>query len=438
VSAWNSYPNPGATDVDNLDWHVERHKLTANQLRAFKKHSNFRANAIESVIAGGGNWQPEWWETELTEEQAVDSTQFFQVLEYWGIASGRELEEDLGLDIDKDLIEQDDIQVNIWISGHQILRVILNPFKPSRIPYNFAPYEEDAYNFFGVSLPENMEDSQTLMNGFTRMAVDNAVLSGNLVFEINEDALQPGQSLEMYPGKVFVRHAGAPGQAIFGTKYPNTTQENMLMFDKFRQLADEATGIPSFSHGQTGVSGVGRTASGISMLMGAASLSIRTVVKNLDEFLLKPLGEAMYHFNMNFADDALIKGDFEVKANGTTNLLQKEIKTQRLLQFLQIVGSTPAIAITDLTYLVEEIAKGLDIDPERAILDPRLAEVQAKLLAQVQGTPQGAQAPGAQGAGAGIADETGGGGGNIAPGVPQAPGSEQFTGNLSPAETQGG
>ena len=40
------------------------------------------------------------------------------------------------------------------------------------------------------------------------------------------------------------------------------------MFDKFRQLADEATGIPSYSHGATGVQSTTRTASGMSMLMG--------------------------------------------------------------------------------------------------------------------------------------------------------------------------
>ena len=32
------------------------------------------------------------------------------------------------------------------------------------------------------------------------------------------------------------------------------------MFDKARQLADEATGMPSYAHGIGGVMGVGRTA----------------------------------------------------------------------------------------------------------------------------------------------------------------------------------
>ena len=66
------------------------------------------------------------------------------------------------------------------------------------------------------------------------------------------------------------------------------------MFDKFRQLADEATGIPSYSHGATGVQSTTRTASGMSMLMGAAALSIKTVIKNIDDYLLKPLGESYF------------------------------------------------------------------------------------------------------------------------------------------------
>jgi hypothetical protein len=98
------------------------------------------------------------------------------------------------------------------------------------------------------------------MNGHARMAIDNLALSGSLVFDVDETALVGGQSMEIYPGKIFRRQAGMPGQAINGLKFPNTSQENMMMFDKFRQLADEQTGIPSYSHGQTGVQSMTRTA----------------------------------------------------------------------------------------------------------------------------------------------------------------------------------
>ena len=160
-----------------------------------------------------------------------------------------------------------------------------------------------------------MEDTQLLMNGFMRMAVDNGALSGNLLIEIDETNLVPGQDLSVYPGKVFRRQAGAPGQAIFGTSFPNVSGQLLQMFDKARQLADESTGIPSYAHGIGGVMGVGRTASGMSMLMGAAAQNIKTVVRNIDDYLLRPLGKALFSFNMqfNFNED-FAKGDLDVFA----------------------------------------------------------------------------------------------------------------------------
>ena len=47
-----------------------------------------------------------------------------------------------------------------------------------------------------------------------------------------------------------------------------------MLFDKARVLADESTGLPSYSYGQTQIQGVGRTASGISMFMNAAASGV--------------------------------------------------------------------------------------------------------------------------------------------------------------------
>ena len=271
--------------------------------------------------------------------------------------------EDQDITIPDELKDFDELQANVWICNGKLIRMVLNPFKPSKIPYHAAPYELNPYSFFGVGIAENMDDTQTLMNGFMRMAVDNAVLSGNLIMELDETNLVPGQDLSLYPGKVFRRQGGAPGQAIFGTKFPNVSSENMMLFDKARQLSDESTGLPSFSHGQTGVSGVGRTASGISMLMGAASGSIKTVVKNVDDYLLRPIGEGFFRFNMQFDFDPEIKGDLEVKARGTESLMANEVRSQRLMQFLQ-TASNPALApFAKFQYIIREIATSLRLRP---------------------------------------------------------------------------
>jgi hypothetical protein len=329
------------------------------------------------------------------------------------------------------LEDVDQVQVNVWICNGQILRLVLNPFTPTRIPYAVVPYEVNPYSMFGIGVAENMEDTQLLMNGFMRMAVDNAALSGNLIIEIDETNLVPGQDLSVYPGKIFRRQAGAPGQAIFGTKFPNVSNELNMMFDKARQLADESTGIPSFSHGIGGVMGVGRTASGMSMLMGAAAQNIKAVVRNFDDYLLAPVGKALFSFNMQFNfDKEFANGDLEVKARGTESLMRNEVRSQRLLQFMQMTANQQMAPFVKYDYILRELAASMDLDEEKILNDPREAVIQAKMMAEIQALmpqpPAGAQTP--AGGPPSPSDPTGTGNGNIAPGAAPEPGAAGFTG----------
>ena len=431
VSVWNFYPDPDANNMDEAQFVIERHKLSRTQMRALKKRPYFRDTVIEEAIALGENYNKKYWEDDLADYAPEHGIDRFEVLEYWGMVD-TEMMETQGIEIPSELTDFDEVQANVWICNGKLLRMVMNPFKPAKIPYCAAPYELNPYSFFGIGIAENMDDTQTLMNGFMRMAVDNAVLSGNLIVEVDETNLVPGQDLSLYPGKIFRRQGGAPGQAIFGTKFPNVSSENMMLFDKARQLADESTGFPSFAHGQTGVSGVGRTASGISMLMGAAAGSIKTVIKNVDDYLLRPLGEGLFRFNMQFDFDPEIRGDLEVKARGTESLMANEVRSQRLMQFLQ-TASNPALApFAKMDYIIREIAKSMDLDPDKVTNDMTQAAVQAQIMKDFQAQQPQPQAP----AGANPMDSTGAGGGNIGTGVAPTPGEQGFTGNAQQTDSQ--
>ena len=428
VSVWNFYPDPDANNMDEAQYVIERHKMSRSQLRSLKKRPYFRGNVIDEVVESGESYVKKYWEDDLSDYAPEHGVDRFEVLEYWGMCDSEMLEEQ-GVEIPKELKEFDELQANIWICNDRLLRMVLNPFKPAKIPYVASPFELNPYSFFGVGIAENMDDTQTLMNGFMRMAVDNAVLSGNLLIEVDETNLVPGQDMSIYPGKIFRRQSGAPGQAIFGTKFPNVSQENMMLFDKARVLADESTGLPSYAYGQTGIQGVGRTASGISMLMNAASGSIKTVIKNVDDYLLRPLGEGFFRFNMQFDYDSEIKGDLEVKARGTESLMATEVRSQRLMQFLQVT-SNPALApFAKFQYVIREIAKSLDLDPDKVTNNMNEAALQAELMKEFQ-APMEQQPPQQPMGGTGVQDPTGGGGGNIGVGQAPIPGEQGFSGNV--------
>jgi len=444
VSLWNFYPDPDAANMDEAEYVVERHKMSRTQIRNLKRRPFFRSNAIDLAIADGESYTKEWWEQAMEDDAQESKAERFEVLEFWGNVD-TEVLEGHDIDIPSELSDMDQVSVNIWVCNGKVLRLVMNPFTPAIIPYYAVPYEVSPYSLFGVGIAENMDDTQTLMNGFMRMAVDNAALSGNMLIEVDETNLVPGQDLSVYPGKVFRRQGGAPGQAIFGTKFPNVSNENMQMFDKARVLADESTGFPSFAHGQTGVQGVGRTASGISMLMSAANGSIRNVVKNVDDYLLAPLAKAFFNFNMQFDYDEEIKGDLEVKARGTESLMANEVRSQRLMQFLGVVQNPVLAPFAKMDYIVREIAKSMDLDPDKLVNSMGDAAVQAEILKKFRaenppppqpqaGPPQGS--PQGPPAGAQVQDTQGSGGGTIGTGTAPQPGEQGFSANTGQGPMQ--
>ena len=445
VSIWDFFPDPNATNISECEYVFHRHKLNRSQLRALSKMPYFDKDAIRTCLSMGPNYVQKDYEHELKDDQRGQEygSGQFEVLEYWGIMDA-EYAREVGMELADTVDDLDEVQINAWVCNGNLLRSVVNPFTPHRLPYHSFAYEKNPYSFFGIGVAENMDDSQKIMNGHARMAIDNLALSGSLVFDVDESALVGGQSMEVYPGKVFRRQAGMPGQAIHGVKFPNVTQENMQMFDKFRQLADEQTGIPSYSHGQTGVQSMTRTASGMSMLLGAASLNIKTVIKNLDDFLLKPLGEAYFQWNMQFLEDKLgVVGDLEVRATGTNSLMQKEVRSQRLTTFLQTVQNPAVAPFVKISKLISELAYSLDLDPDELLNDPDEAAIMAQIIGMQnagqntgeEAGPVGEQPPG-MGSPEGVPGgpeelgATGTGGGNIGTGNVPLPGEGEFSGTL--------
>ena len=432
VSCWNFYADPNATNISDCDYAIQRHSLNRQQFSDLRKMPFFNEEMIDHCLEEGPNYQVRGYESSLYNRETVETIykNRYEVLEYWGIID-KDLAKQCGIESDKSVIS-----VNAWICGNKVLRMVENPFTPTRIPFMVCPYELNPYQFFGIGVPENMEDSQQIMNGHARMAIDNLALSGNLVFDIDETQLAPGQDMKIFPGKIFRRQSGQPGTSINAIKFPNSTQENMMMFDRFRQLADEATGIPSYSHGTTGVQSTTRTAAGMSMLMGAAALSIKTVIKNIDDYLIKPLGDSFFHWNMQFnADMPHIKGDLEIKARGTSSLMQKEVRSQRLMTFMQTAANPALAPFVRWHTCLKEIAKALDIDPDQLINDPEKAAIYAQIMGMANGNQNNTAAVGEQDPmatvgkvpeGASVTDPTGNGGGNIGVGNIPMPGEAGF------------
>jgi len=445
VSVWDFHPDPSATSIEDCEYVIQRHRMNRQQLRGLIKRPYFDAEAIEECLAKGANYEDKYYEDTIREDETEPYYQEnrFEVLEYWGVIDKKYADE-VGLEGSNDMTELDQAQVNVWVCGNMIIRCVMNPFTPARIPFQAFPFEVNPYQLWGVGVAENMEDAQLLMNGHVRMAIDNLALAGNLVFDVDEASLVPGQNMDIFPGKIFRRQSGVTGTAINGLKFPNTAGENIQMYQIARQLADEETGIPSIMHGQTGVTGTGRTAAGLSMLMGSAGLAMKTVIKNIDDSLLKPIGEAYFQWNMQFNEDVDdIEGDLEIKPRGVAAVMQKEVRSQRLTSLLQTVANPMLAPFIKIPNLMRELAIAQDIDPDTLVNDQNEAQIYAEMLKGMmpdaqQGNGEGAN-PNSQQQGMaqpnGVpqqpsgTDNQGNGNGTIGVGATPTAGEAGFTGN---------
>ena len=124
---------------------------------------------------------------------------------------------------------------------------------------------------------------------------------------------------------------------------------------------------------------------------------------------------------MQFDHDPEIKGDLEVKAQGTSSLMANEVRSQRLMQFLQVVQNPVLAPFAKMDYIIREIAEAMDLDADKVANSIGEAAVQAEILKKFQeqnpppapqmpqGAPGGAmggQPPqGAQGGPRGVARE---------------------------------
>ena len=421
VSIWDLFIDPNAYNSNDIEWVIERHRMNYTQMNNLSTQPEFDLEALRRCVQAGGNYTRMQHEFTL---QGADTSEtegdLYEVLEFWGYMDSVEARDVYQLPVPPEAGLS--VQVNAWICGNEIIRLSINPFLPVRIPYFVFPYEEDPYSIYGVGVPELMEDLQKLMNGMTRLAVENAMLAGNVILDVDKSALGD-QNLDVYPGKVFERQSGGQGAAINAINIPFVAHQNMQMFDQFRQMADESTGIASITHGQTGVSGTGRTASGLSMLLDGASLSIKSVIRNIDDHLLKPLATSYFQWNMQFKskEHPEIKGDLEIKPLGSFNLISKERKAQSLQTFLQLSTNPQLAPLIKLPNIVKELAIQMDMDPDEILNAPEESVAYAKLMQMQNPAPTGPAGAAAEGAPAQAAPD---------PGAPGFTGNNEGAGNI--------
>ena len=398
VMVWDVYPDMEASNIQECRYVIQRRKMSKHDVLELGKRSDFNGRLIKRYLKEhpDGDLTKKSFETELQSLGNVTNTgngtvnsysKKYEVLEYWGYVDTEDLER-CGVDIPEKLKGNLEVAANIWVIGNKVIKASLVPMEGITWPFFFYYYDKDETSIFGEGIPSIMRDVQELVNSCFRAMLDNAAISAGPQIEVNMDLLSEDEDpREIYPFKVWMREGSGPeaaSPAIRVFQLPSYTMEFERMATLFKEYGNEVTAIPPYMWGDQAGGGAGRTASGLSMMMGSANVQIKDQVKNFDDGITKPFIQAMYHWNMQFGDDQDAKGDYAVVAKGTSSLIAKEVFSQTLINFANITNNATDASIVKRANIIRNIAESLDLGDKNLVYSDQEIQINNQQQQQAQ------------------------------------------------------
>ena len=442
VDPFNLYWDPGASKIENAEL-IERKKLSRSDLNDVLGLPGYNDAAIRGALEDYAHGLRDWLDAPDT-EQALNvgreapqqnRSQLIDAIEYHGNVQGRTL---LNEGVDPDQIDDPDKDylVQSWVVGRYTIKTQLTPNPRKRHPYYVTSFEKVPGTIAGHGLPDILEDIQEVANASLRALVNNMSISSGPQVVINTELLDPTVNEDqLYPWKRWKVNSdplGSTQKPVDFFQPQSNAQELMTIYQGMSSLGDDTSAIPRYVTGESLSGGAGRTASGLSMLMGNAQKVLQTVAANIDIDVVRGILSSLYDMIMLTDQSGILSGDEQIKVNGVVVALQKETEQQKQLQFLQITGNPIDMQIVGMTgraRVLRSLAQALGL-PDDIVPDDDTIQEKEQQQQQMQAAQMMVQAA----AGAAKA----GGGGPGGPGGPGAPNAPALPGPGGPTQGQAG
>lgn len=401
VDPFMIYPASWSRNVSD-GYLIERHRLSPSALSDLIGVDGYSDDAIRQVLdAHSTGGLHEWLsvDTERAHAEGRDvssahsDSDLIDALQYWGEVPGKVLRE-WGMSEQEVPDESKVYSVEAWLVGNWVIKAVINTDPLARRPYYGDSFERIPGAFWGTSLYDTVRDCEDMCNATARALANNVGISSGPQVWVNNDRLPNGQDITtMFPWKIWQTLSDPMGSAVapMGFFQPNSNAAELMgVFEKFSALADEVSGIPRYMTGDGVAGGAGRTASGMSMMIGNAGKTVKKSLASIDMNVIAPSIRSAYEFAMRYIPDADIKGDLQIVARGAMSLVTKDTAQVRRNEFLMATANPIDMQIIGLdgrAALLREAAKTLDMNTEDIIPSAstvKLRAAQAQMQAQMQ------------------------------------------------------
>lgn len=365
IDPWNFYPADGCGEnIHDGDLTFEKDYLSPRKLKALKEDKSYIASQIDVVLAEG----PGKVYLESSRGDKNVSKNRYEVW-YCYCCISREDLETMGAVGHEDVPEdQEDVFAIVTIVNDTVIRAIINPLDSGNFPYRVASWSRRPGHWAGVGVGEKMQMPQRSVNAATRALFNNAGLSSGVQIVIDQAGIIPADgSWKLTPNKIWYKTEDGSSQRVQDSfaaiVIPSVQAEMMNIIQYGMKLAEESTGIPLITQGQTGPTSP--ETFGQAELQNNNSLTwLRSVGYDYDDQVTVQLVDDFYEWLLldpNVPDDE--KGDFQIDAHGSAAMVERAIQEQTMVGLLQ-ASQNPAFDI-DPSKLFKEYLKAKRMNPEK-------------------------------------------------------------------------
>ncbi|MCA9340007.1 MAG: hypothetical protein KDA17_03805 [Candidatus Saccharibacteria bacterium] len=404
VSPFRAYPSPSSGSSLEGHWFIEHHTLTRSDLAAMRGAPGYNSEGIAKALlhyGQGGLREWLWTETERASLEGRSyiwaSSEDIDAIEWSGSLQGQTLL-DFGMSADDIDDPLEEYSVSVMTIGNYVIRALVNPDPAGKQDYFSACWQTVPGSFWGIALPETLSDCEDACNAAARALINNMGFASGPQVWVEMDRIAPGADVNsIFPWKVWKSNSSqgaSSGQGVGFFQPQSNATELMSIYERFNRYADEISGMPSYAHGSDTGAGAAKTASGLSMLMNAASKTIKQVVRSVDIGVIEPLVEKCYNHLMLNSEDESIKGDLVPKARGSESLVHKEqaqLRQQELLGITSNEFDMSIIGKDGRREMLAEVLKTGDIPVDRIL--PSREELKEMQMAEMQAQKRMANVP---------------------------------------------
>lgn len=362
---------------------IQVEKIFVNDLQMLKDLPGYDKTAIDEAIKEGAvidcpdDMQPDILGNSDTGKSGKKDEGYY-IYEAWGLAP-RDMLEKAGVSIPSN-IKEDMIEVCCTVVNKtKCIKLEVNTM--GYRPFLFVPFQEIPGQAAGQGVAWAVRDMQTLINVFTRMLVDNKKLTSQGMLAVNHALLDTARTpnLDVESGKIIYTKGNVPvDQVVKMIKFEDVSTGLMQLIELFLKFADDET-VPKYTQGG-GDSFLNKTATGISMLLTQSMINLKTPMKNLDHYYIRPTVERRLDRIEEMSSAPFI---VNVIAKGSDSLMAKEMKLEKIMQFNQLVASNPRYGMmVDEYTTLSEAAEILEIDAMHTREDYDKAVVDAQEAAK--------------------------------------------------------